>query len=539
MITLHTRIRHLTSAQDSALSAYAERFNHVAHHLSADMVRERRMGASFKNVYLRRFDITARQFNAVRQYVEGLATNRIENLKNQENILGDKIAVTQKLLPKIQKQIEDAKKNVVPAPTIRRLENRLHQKQRKLRNLMERQSKTIEDMHRPFASGICFGGRKLFHDQFHLEESGYSNHAQWLEAWKAARASQFFVLGSSDETAGCQGCVARTQEDGSFFLDLRLPGFHGERVTIGPLRFPYGDEKLRDALSLHAGISKAQLPKITKLSKAGKPYSRIVYPDNLSALSWRFQRDEKGWRVLVSFHEPRISVKTDTKAGVLAVDLNADHLAWAELDRFGNPVATGNISCVTYGKTTEQSAAVIESAAIALVNHAKQAGKSLVLENLNFSKKKGQLTEADGPRYARMLSSFSYKKIHTAIRARAAKDGVAVRMVNPAYTSVLGRLHWADRYGLTVHEGAAVVIGRRELRLREVPAHRLVNGEKIFKVPDGRNGHVTLAAPVRKRSRHVWSYLSRVNRKLKAALAAQRKAKDPPGLYTPPVAAAA
>ncbi|MGC8505052.1 MAG: hypothetical protein ACP5MM_09715, partial [Acidithiobacillus sp.] len=107
----------------------------------------------------------------------------------------------------------------------------------------------------------------------------------------------------------------------------------------------------------------------------------------------------------------------------------------------------------------------------------------------------------------------------------------AVKMVNPAYTSVLGRLHWADRYGLTVHEGAAVAIGRRELRLREVPAHRVVHGENVFKAPDGRNGHVTLVTPVRKRSRHVWSYLSQVNRKLKAALAAQREARklDPPG----------
>lgn len=104
-------------------------------------------------------------------------------------------------------------------------------------------------------------------------------------------------------------------------------------------------------------------------------------------------------------------------------------------------------------------------------------------------------------------------------------------MVNPAYTSVLGRLHWAERYGLTVHQGAAVAIGRRALCLRETPAHRVVHGEKIFTAPDGRDGYVTFAAPVRMRSRHVWSYLSRVNRRLKAALAAQREARklDPPG----------
>lgn len=79
--------------------------------------------------------------------------------------------------------------------------------------------------------------------------------------------------------------------------------------------------------------------------------------------------------------------------------------------------------------------------------------------------------------------------------------------------------------------GGAVAIGRRELRLRGIPAPRVVHGEKIFKAPDSRDGRVTLVAPVRKHSRHVWSYLSQVNRKFKAALAAQHKAKTlgPPG----------
>ena len=78
MITLHTRIARISPEQDLALSTYAERFNQVAHHLAADMAKEQRAGPPFKNAYLRRFDITARQFNAVRQYVEGLASNRVD-----------------------------------------------------------------------------------------------------------------------------------------------------------------------------------------------------------------------------------------------------------------------------------------------------------------------------------------------------------------------------------------------------------------------------------------------------------------------------
>ncbi|EGQ63497.1 transposon transposase, partial [Acidithiobacillus sp. GGI-221] len=77
--------------------------------------------------------------------------------------------------------------------------------------------------------------------------------------------------------------------------------------------------------------------------------------------------------MLVSFQEPAVAVQTNIKAGVLAVDLNADHLAWAELDRFGNPVETGSIPCVTYGKTTAQAEAIIEAAAVELSRRAKQA----------------------------------------------------------------------------------------------------------------------------------------------------------------------
>ncbi len=67
--------------------------------------------------------------------------------------------------------------------------------------------------------------------------------------------------------------------------------------------------------------------------------------------------------------------------------------------------------------------------------------------------------------------------------------------------------------------------------MREVPAHRLEQGKRIFRAPTGRGDHVTLAVPEGKLTRHVWSFLSRVNRKLKAALAAHYRAGKlgPPG----------
>jgi IS605 OrfB family transposase len=547
MMTLHARLKNLTPEQDASLSAYADLFNRVAHHLAADMVREGRDAPSFRNSYQRHFNITARQFNAVRVQVEGLANNRVENMKNLENILSGKIAVTRKLLPKIEKKIAKAIAEKQCASSIKKLKNRLHQKNRKLVNLLERLSRTIHESHRPYASGLCFGGRKLFNAQHHLLENGYASHEEWRTDWQSARSNQFFVQGSRNETAGCQGCVAHVREDGSFLLNLRLPGGRGSWMTLGPVRFPYQEEKLRAAVSAHVGITKTKLPKVTKILKTGRSYSNFLYPDGLSALSWRFIRDDKGWRVLVSFDEPKVAVTTDAKAGVLAVDLNADHLAWAELDRFGNPVETGNLPCVTYGKTTEQAQAIIEAAALALVDRAARLKKSLVLEKLDFSPKKTQLTEMSGARYARMLSSLSYKKIHDAIQSRAKKDGVALMHVNPAYTSVLGRINYANRYGLTVHQGAAIAIGRRAFDrftknpftgkiqkvfgLREIPIGRTGrDGIKTITVPGNSGAQVTFPYPVWNARKHVWSLLGRVSRRMKGALAAQRVAErsDPP-----------
>lgn len=364
----------------------------------------------------------------------------------------------------------------------------------------------------------------------------------WRADWQCARSNQFLVLGSKDETAGCQGCVIRIQPDGAFHLDLRLPGSQESHVTLGPLRFPYQEEKLRAAVTRHAGLSKKRLPKVAQTSKAGKTYSHVIYPDGVSALSWRFMRDKNGWRVLVSFEEPKPAPRLDVRVGVLAVDLNADHLAWAELDRFGNPVATGNIPCITYGKTTAQARAIMESAAIALVHHARDTGKPLVLERLDFTRKKSQRTEEDGARHARMLSSLSYKKILDALNARAVKEGVAVKMVNPAYTSVLGRINYAHRYGLTVHQGAAVAIGRRAFDrfaenprtgkvqkvfgLRETPIGRTGrDGTKVITAPDGRGAQVTFPYPEWNARKHVWTLLGRVSRMMKEALAAQRVAE--------------
>ena len=248
-------------------------------------------------------------------------------------------------------------------------------------------------------------------------------------------------------------------------------------------------------------------------------------------LTYRFKKDKRGWRVFVSVEYPHVEVTTSRKLGAIGVDLNADHLAVTETDRFGNPVRSETVPLVTYGIPTERANAMIGDACAAIVEQAKSAGKPIVIEKLDFRKKKAAM-EAEGSRYARMLSSLTYNRIKQTLKARAYRNGVRVHEVNPAFTSVIGRVKYADRYGLSVHQAAALVIAQRVLSVSQrLPRHR--------DAPDGKGGRVTFRIPVRKRVKHVWSHWAGVSKTLKAALAAQYRRGSPEPHPSPAPAAVA
>ena len=108
--------------------------------------------------------------------------------------------------------------------------------------------------------GICFGSRKLFREQFALEKNDFASHEEWLAAWRQARSSQFFAIGSRDETAGCQSCVAAVQDDGSVTLRIRLPDAlgAGKHLAIARVRFAYGHDAIVAAIGRNRSEDQAE-----------------------------------------------------------------------------------------------------------------------------------------------------------------------------------------------------------------------------------------------------------------------------------------
>ena len=478
---------------EAALTAYAELYSRVQRKLFAD-VAAGRPAISMKSVYLKRYGIPARMFNALRVSLEGKVASAREAQKLRRDTLRRRIS-------RAEGQISDAGKQG------RR--QQVHQKRRRLGNLRGRLAALESDITGDKVR-LCFGSKRLWRKQHDLEANGYASHEEWLADWRDARSGEFFVLGSRDETGGCQLCGAAIADDGTLTLRLRMPdclaGDHGKYLVIEGVRFAYGNKQVLAALGSNADYAQYR-------REHGEKAARVT--ELGQAVSYRFKRDARGWRVFATTELPDVEVTTDRRLGVIGIDLNADHLAVAETDASGNFINAWRASLVTYGKSQRQAEALIGNAVATVVQYAKEAGKPIVIEKLDFRGKKAVL-EGEPPRYSRMLSSFSYGKVKAYFLSRGYREGVEVNQVNPAFSSVIGRVKFMERYGLSVHQAAALVLARRLLRCSErIPRRRVC--------PAGNGVHVAFTVPARKRVKHVWTYWGGVLGQLRPALAAQHR----------------
>ena len=490
--TYQTRIEANSAAAD-ALSAYARLYGHVERRLfAAGAAGEPFM--ALKRGYLVHHGISSRLFNSVKVSLEGKVKA---------------VQATQKL------RIDDLKRRITKAEkTLAKLEKKgrsfeVHHKRRRLETL-RRRLRVLELDRQAGLVRLCFGSRRLWRKQYDLEANGYAGHDEWLADWRDARTGEFFVLGSRDETAGCQLCQASIAEGGSLTLTLRIPDAladrHGKYVTVSGVRFAYGHEQVLAALASNAEYVRCRREHGEKSARA---------TDLGQAISYRFKRDAKGWRVFVTTEMEDVPLVTDKRRGAIGVDLNVDHLAVCETDACGNYVNAFRVPLVTYGKARHQAEALIGDAVARVVEYARRVGKPIVVERLDFRQKKAAL-EGRSRNYSRMLSSFNYAKTLACLLSRGHRQGVEIRQVNPAFSSVIGRVKFMERYGLSVHQAAALVLARRLLGCSERIPRRWV-------APVGNGVRVAFHVPARKRVKHVWTHWGAISGQLRPALAAQHR----------------
>ena len=122
-----------------------------------------------------------------------------------------------------------------------------------------------------------------------------------------------------------------------------LAGLRGKYLVVPNVRFASGHDVVL------AALQEAMPSTPSTDAKRGEHAARATELGR--AVSYRFKRDAKGWRVFATTQMmERAGNVTDRRWGTIGVDLNTDHFAVAETDASGNCINAWRVPLVTYGK---------------------------------------------------------------------------------------------------------------------------------------------------------------------------------------------
>jgi IS605 OrfB family transposase len=549
----------VSAADDAALSSYAELYGTATRTTYARQERAVRSGTPLTTLEQKQyaqntFDLTSRQASAVRVEADGKRAAQGEldwgALKDGTNALRNK----ERTLKTCQAKLGLHKKGKtlkLKSAAAKKLKDRIYRLQTACQKLRARkdQLKVKVDTGR---TSLTFGTKKLLRQrpaypnvadmsdpQAQAAETAYwVELADWNAQWERSRTNQFYVLGSKDETGGCQGCVATVQKNGLFSLRVRLPnGIKTEDgsvyVTLTDVRVPYGAEHLVHALAQQevrstslAGVNKKLKEKNKSLEEGAEPLKlKQTDVQGGAAITWRFIREESGWKLWFSTDVSVPKATTSAQLGMVGLDTNAGFVTLADVDRFGNVRKVWNWKTPSRGFDANQRSARLAETVKRVIAHCKAAGVPLALEDLDLSRKKKELG-ALGIKSKRKLMAMAYAELRELLLARASDAGVEVVFVPPAYTSTQGLVRYSIPRGWSAHGGAAGVIARRALGLKEkAPVRGTILVPLAGTAVEWRVPVETLRSDVSRR----WSVLHRDLKKTIASYFRKRRAVASPG----------
>jgi len=163
---------------------------------------------------------------------------------------------------------------------------------------------------------------------------------------------------------------------------------------------------------------------------------------------------------------PEVSIAKDN--GVTGIDINAYpfHLALVHTAKDGNLEKYERISLDSLLEGSSEKREYLSwQIAHQVLESAKRERKAIVVENLE-KLPKGK--RGNGlPKLRQKLQKWIYKALLQKIEIVAKRNGIQVIKVNPAYTSIIGKLKYAPLYNIDKDTAGAYVIARRGLGFKE------------------------------------------------------------------------
>lgn len=256
-------------------------------------------------------------------------------------------------------------------------QNRLNTKKQKLKNL-ETEIETGKYK-------VCFGTKELLHKDY--------------KEFAKKRDSEIYYLGrAGDATCNNNFQVEYSSKINQFYFRIR------KEIDLENDKFVYGQFNFNN-----------------------KNYTNLL--KNLlrtkeSALTYRikFKNDKVLLQIIYNFEHNKDLCVTRNSYGVVGIDFNKGFVSVSETDKYGNLINTFNID-YQYSKGN-QTTNDFQSIAARLKDYCLSTGKDLVIEKLNFTKKRDELISKKGKKYNEMLSTLAYSKFDSIITSKCAKNRI-------------------------------------------------------------------------------------------------------------------
>ena len=164
------------------------------------------------------------------------------------------------------------------------------------------------------------------------------------------------------------------------------------------------------------------------------------------------------------------TICTRREYGAVGIDFNKGMLAIAETDQAGNlkNVFQRKFAFGKGGKTKAQLSKILSD----VCSYAIAEGKDIVIEDLkSFKKKKTKTNKAkteQGRKYNDMFHKLPYSMYSKLIEDMCFKRRISLIKINPYNTSKIARQKFCKRMSLNIHSGAAYVIARRGMRIKDI-----------------------------------------------------------------------
>jgi hypothetical protein len=293
---------------------------------------------------------------------------------------------------------------------------------------------------------VVRGGKRLARTRHNLGAAGLTE-AGWRQRWEAAR---WFLQADGESGKRYGNETIRVSPDGEVSIRLPAPlahlanAPHGRYVLACRVRFAHRGQEWRDRIEA----------------------------DRATAYRIHLDVDRGRWYITASWHyapATAIPLKAALADGVVAFDMNDDHLAGWRLDVHGNP--RGNPRRFYYGLsgTASHRDAQIRHTLTRVLHWARACGvHAIAIEDLDFRAGKTREKHGRRTRFRRLISGFPTAKLRDRLISMATGTGLAIVAADPAYTSRWGAQHWQKPLTTatrkpTRHDAAAVAIGRRAL----------------------------------------------------------------------------